>query len=236
MIMTSLTILDNTTSQTMSSRELAQLTDKRHPDVKRDIQNMCNQLEIDVSSFAHIYLDSSNRSQTEYRLPRRECEILVTGYNVRRRAAVIDRWMELEMPTRQSLTPIQMIAQIASSMVAQEAAMQQVTQSVESHSNRLSQIEHTLSSRGCRTGYMLLSEASRAYRRGLSESLFKELVEIYEVDSADATIQSVHGIIMTKQVKEAEVSEMMEVFYEDLVQVSPRRYTHPLLGNRKFQA
>ncbi|WP_006788856.1 Rha family transcriptional regulator [Thiorhodospira sibirica] len=84
------------TPLTMSSREIAELTGKRHPDVKRDIQVMFRQLEDNASRFAHIYFDSQNRQQIEYLLPRRECEILITGYDIKRRAAVIDRWYELE--------------------------------------------------------------------------------------------------------------------------------------------
>ena len=50
---------------TMSSREIATLCDKRHADVKRDIEVLANQLEIDVSKFAYIYSDSMNRQQHE---------------------------------------------------------------------------------------------------------------------------------------------------------------------------
>jgi phage regulator Rha-like protein len=55
---------------TMSSREIAELTGKRHPDVKRDILNMLKDLSEDASKFAHNYLDSQNRTQTEYRFDR----------------------------------------------------------------------------------------------------------------------------------------------------------------------
>lgn len=55
---------------TMSSREVAELTGKRHTDVKRDIEVMMAQLNEDVSKFAHTYLDSMNRTQTEYLLDR----------------------------------------------------------------------------------------------------------------------------------------------------------------------
>ena len=91
--------------KTMSSREIAELTNKEHRNVKRDIQVQLGQLG-DVLKFEHIYLDGLNRQQTEYRLPRRECEILITGYDVVRRAAVIDRWMELELKQRQELPPV----------------------------------------------------------------------------------------------------------------------------------
>ena len=43
----------------------ATLCDKRHSDVKRDIEVLTEQLDVDVSKFAHIYLDSMNRQQTE---------------------------------------------------------------------------------------------------------------------------------------------------------------------------
>ncbi|WP_335919605.1 Rha family transcriptional regulator [Shewanella algae] len=91
----------------MSSREIAELTGKQHFHVKRDIEIMCEDLQVDVSRFGCIYTDNRNRQQTEYLLPRRECEILVCGYDVVRRAAVIDRWLELETKQRQlpNMTP-----------------------------------------------------------------------------------------------------------------------------------
>ncbi len=81
---------------TMSSRELAELTGKRHPDVKRDIQVMVEALSEDVSSFAHIYRDSMNREQTEYLLDRDHTDCLLTGYSAPLRMKVIRRWRELE--------------------------------------------------------------------------------------------------------------------------------------------
>lgn len=81
---------------TMTSREIAELTGKRHPDVKRDIEVMMIQLQEDVSKFAHTYRDAMNRSQTEYALDREHTECLVTGYNAMLRMKVIKRLHELE--------------------------------------------------------------------------------------------------------------------------------------------
>lgn len=95
-IMKNDTSLVNKSQLTMSSREIAELTNKRHPDVKRDIKNMLEQLEIGVSNFAHTYKDVQNKQQTEYLLPKKYIECLLTGYSVPLRMKVIDRMHELE--------------------------------------------------------------------------------------------------------------------------------------------
>lgn len=81
---------------TMSSRDVAELTGKRHPDVKRDIERLLTDLEEDVSKFAHIYLDSMNREQSEYLLDRDLTENLLLGYSAPLRRKVLARMRELE--------------------------------------------------------------------------------------------------------------------------------------------
>ncbi|MCF5743479.1 hypothetical protein GIB57_02965 [Pseudomonas tremae] len=80
----------------MSSREIAELTGKQPHHVKRDIERMFSELQEDVSKTGCIYLDSMNRSQTEYLLDRHHTECLLTGYSAKMRMAVIKRWHELE--------------------------------------------------------------------------------------------------------------------------------------------
>lgn len=91
-----LQILHPSSAPTMTSREIASLTGKNHSDVKRDIENTLSKAEIDVSKFADSYIDTQNRWQKEYRLPKRECDLVVSGYSVKYRLAIIDRWQELE--------------------------------------------------------------------------------------------------------------------------------------------
>jgi phage regulator Rha-like protein len=93
---------------TMSSREISELTGKFHYDVVRDLINILSQAEIDASKFAVIYKDSQNRNQTEYLLPKRECDLVISGYSVKYRLAIIDRWHELE--NKQQENPLLQLA------------------------------------------------------------------------------------------------------------------------------
>lgn len=82
--------------KTMSTRVIADLTEKRHDHVKRDVENMLGQLGLDIPKFGGIYFDAQNRQQTEYLLDEELTMTLVTGYNIVLRNRVIKRWKELE--------------------------------------------------------------------------------------------------------------------------------------------
>ncbi|PIT67814.1 Rha family transcriptional regulator [Bartonella tribocorum] len=89
---------NNQTVQTMSSREIAELCGKRHDHVMRDIKRILEELyaERGLPKFGGTYLDKQGKPQNCYHLPKRECLILVSGYNMTLRARIIDRWQELE--------------------------------------------------------------------------------------------------------------------------------------------
>lgn len=83
-------------ARTMSSREIASVTGKRHDNVKRDIVAMLKELKADVLKFEDIYLDGRNREQIQYLLDREHTDCLLTGYSAGLRMKVIRRWHELE--------------------------------------------------------------------------------------------------------------------------------------------
>ena len=82
--------------KTMSSREIAELCEKKHFHVKRDCEVVFRGLNLDASKFGCTYLDSMNREQTEYLLDEELTMTLITGYSILLRNRVIKRWKELE--------------------------------------------------------------------------------------------------------------------------------------------
>lgn len=95
-------------SKTMSSVEIAELAGKRHDHVMRDIKKMLETLEVNHPKFGGVYIDSKGEQRPCYKLDRYHTEVLVTGYDVKRRAAVIKRWHDLETGTSkpQATNPI----------------------------------------------------------------------------------------------------------------------------------
>ncbi|WP_426134944.1 phage antirepressor KilAC domain-containing protein [Pseudomonas sp. PWP3-1b2] len=89
----------------MSSREVADLTGKQHHHVVRDIKHNLAELNLDASKFGCIYLDASNRKQTEYLLPPDLVMTLLTGYSVPLRHRVVTRLHELESVSRHVAIP-----------------------------------------------------------------------------------------------------------------------------------
>ena len=82
--------------QKMTSREIAELTGKRHDNVMADIRKMLSELGLSSDDFSIEYKDSTGRTLPCFNLPRRECMILVSGYSITMRARIVDRWAELE--------------------------------------------------------------------------------------------------------------------------------------------
>lgn len=95
-ITNSVTSLPAAMPLTMSSLEIAGLTVKAHKNVLADIRKMLDTLGIQRADFSARYLDAKGEARECFNLPRRETMILVSGYSVQMRAAIIDRWQQLE--------------------------------------------------------------------------------------------------------------------------------------------
>lgn len=113
---------------TMTSREIAELTGKRHPDVRRDIRNMLEALGKGVSSFARTYLDSQNKEQEEYELDRELTLTLVSGYDIPLRHRVVVRLAELEEQARNPIAALSRVDLLKLALDSEEKRQALVTQ------------------------------------------------------------------------------------------------------------
>ena len=99
---------------TMSSREIAELCEKRHDNVMRDIRVMLVDLygEGGVLSFEETQTNSQNgQTYLVFNLPKDLTITLIAGYNVKLRKRIIDRWIELEAQVaKPALDPMQILS------------------------------------------------------------------------------------------------------------------------------
>ena len=111
---------------TMSSLEIAELTGKEHKNVVADLRKMLNELDLTAAEFsASVKYTGNNNAQLTreiFNLPKRECFILVSGYNLKLRAAIIDRWQELENQSKPSL-PTTYIAALEALIASEKATL-----------------------------------------------------------------------------------------------------------------
>lgn len=85
---------------TMSSREIADLTEKQHSHVMRDIRAMVERLKadpgLDWRCETETYMDEQGKPREMYRLDKDTTLTLVSGYDAVLRFRIIKRWQELE--------------------------------------------------------------------------------------------------------------------------------------------
>ena len=96
-----LTSLQNT--PTMSSREIAELCEKEHRHVLRDIDNLNETYEKmglpKVGQGYYTTPNTGNQQYREYLLTKEQCIDLITGYRADLRIRINRRWQELEQAT-----------------------------------------------------------------------------------------------------------------------------------------
>lgn len=86
----------------MTSKEIAEVTGKEHKIVMRDIRNLIDQLgENNGYIFVLVeYIDLKGEKRPMYKLDKKSCLLLSSGYSVILRSKIIDRWEELEKEKR----------------------------------------------------------------------------------------------------------------------------------------
>lgn len=83
------------TAATMSSREIAELTESNHFNVLTTIRALVERGVISGNETPYVH-PQNGQTYVEFRLSYRDTMVVVSGYSVELRAKIIDRWQELE--------------------------------------------------------------------------------------------------------------------------------------------
>ena len=105
---------------TMCSREIADLTGKRHAHVIRDIDKMLADIGVNEPKFGSVYTDAKGEQRKCYNPPRDLTYNLVLGYRADLRLKVVRRWMELEAQQAPALPKTYAEALLEAGRLAQE--------------------------------------------------------------------------------------------------------------------
>lgn len=82
--------------ETMTSLDIAEVTEKEHKNVLRDIRSLLEQ-GVDQLNFELVeYVDKKGEKRPMYQLTKKGCLILASGYDALLREKIINRWEELE--------------------------------------------------------------------------------------------------------------------------------------------
>ena len=110
--------------KTMTSKEIAELTGKTHSNIMVDIRKIVQQLEnkrelkFQLMSEAIKIGNGATRKSEYYSLTKKETLLLISGYNVNLRMAIINRWEELE--NSQPLLPTDYLSALKMLVVSTE--------------------------------------------------------------------------------------------------------------------
>lgn len=115
---------------TMTSKEMADLTEKRHDNVKRTIETLANQGVISHPQIEEVSNDGPGpKTISLYRIGKRDSYVIVAQLSPEFTARLVDRWQELEAGAPPALNlrqPAQMLAvamQLAEIVQEQQAKL-----------------------------------------------------------------------------------------------------------------
>lgn len=92
---------------TMGSREIAELVDSRHDNVKRTIERLAERGVISLPPLEEVKVQRERREETvyEYRIGKRDSYVIVAQLSPEFTARLVDRWQQLEAEARAAFDP-----------------------------------------------------------------------------------------------------------------------------------
>ncbi|HOR78880.1 MAG TPA: phage regulatory protein/antirepressor Ant [Anaerolineaceae bacterium] len=161
--------------RTMTSREIAEYTGKRHSDVMEAIRTMEPAWEkVNGRKFPLVeYKDAKGEMRPEYQLSKTECLYVATKFNDEARARLILRWEELEQESKHRLPQSFSEALMLAAQQAQELEQKELQLQAQAPKVRFAEAVET-STRSCLVAELAKIITQNGYEIGQNR-LFKWL-------------------------------------------------------------
>lgn len=184
------TLFNNMDKETMTSLEIAEVTGKQHQHVMRDIRAILNQ-GVDASNFGLTsYTDKSNRQSPCYKLTKKGCLILASGYDAILREKIINRWEELETKERNGgFTVPQTFAEALMLAAKQQLALEEKEKKIAA----LNEEQERLLIENTKQGETINEQGEQIIKLTSDISQMKP-----KVDYCDIILQSISTVLITQ--------------------------------------
>ena len=184
--------LSTATTQTMTTRDIAELTGKEHKHVLRDAKNLFSALKIDSVGYAQNWTHPQNGlTYVEYALCKELTLTLVSGYDHATRYEIIKRWQELENAEPKELSRLEILTMAIESeqkVIALEAKIEEDSSKVSfvedyvEHGNSKC-FRDVAAMIGVKQGYFtkVLMNKSIVYKKGGEYKAYSEFAKYFDV-------------------------------------------------------
>lgn len=215
---------------TMSSREIAELVNSNHSDVKRSAERL-SAAGILTQPLAEFPFEHRGNTYTEYHFNKRDSLVLVARLSPEFTAAVVDRWQELEQQriAPPPMTDAERLLITAQALVNLERGQQQMQAQIEQHAQKLEQIATGAIPPGWQT------IANLALACGLTPDKTRQFVRNFDVPHKKVPFMAPTGILTNATVAD---EQAFHAAFAELKRTASRpvrgvMWQHPKLG--KFQ-
>lgn len=207
----------------------------------RDITKLINEQAITESNFGPSeYKDPSGKLNPMYLLDFQATMTLITGYDAKRRALIIDRWTKLETgeakpAMTKPTTQLEVLASLTQEMVKNEQKVAALEMKTQETANEVERIRHHIETNGCRPGFIPMQEAFDIYGRQLSYSIFKKMIRATRHPSSKYSFALPEGGTgFGMSVQEKDLQTKIDALITSSKQVSAKFYQSPMIPGKKF--
>jgi phage regulator Rha-like protein len=109
--------------KSMSSKEMADLTEKRHDSVKRTMDTLAEKGLIQLPQIVEV-TNHLGQTVTEYRIGKRDSFVIVAQLSPEFTARLVDRWQELEEQARNPITALSRLDLLKLALDSEEQRLQ----------------------------------------------------------------------------------------------------------------